>query len=174
MPFDPTEEQRRLLTHDPGSHGVLLAGPGTGKSATMVAYIDQLANEEDAPRVRLLTFTRAATAELALKVSEHPALAAQRPSTVHSFAISVLMRNPGAASFPQPLRMADDWEQKNIVRRTLARRANVDLRDLDILLRELEANWQSLRPGDDPRIEAPIRARFLGAWDEHRRVYGYT
>jgi DNA helicase-2/ATP-dependent DNA helicase PcrA len=174
MPFDPTEEQRLLLTHDPNTHGVLLAGPGTGKSATMVAYIEQLANEEEAPRVRLLTFTRAATSELALKVSEHPALAAQRPSTIHSFAISVLMRNPGAANFPQPLRMADDWEQKNIVRPTLARRADVDLRDLDILLRELEANWQSLRPGDDPRIEPAVRARFLGAWDEHRRVYGYT
>jgi DNA helicase-2/ATP-dependent DNA helicase PcrA len=174
MPFDPTEEQRRLLTHNPHAHGVLLAGPGTGKSATMVAYIEQLANEEEAPRVRLLTFTRAATSELALKVSEHPALTAQRPSTIHSFAISVLMRNPGAANFPQPLRMADDWEQKNIVRPTLARRADVDLRDLDILLRELEANWQSLRPGDDPRIAPSIRARFLGAWDEHRRTYGYT
>jgi DNA helicase-2/ATP-dependent DNA helicase PcrA len=50
----------------------------------------------------------------------------------------------------------------------------VGLRVLDLLLRELEANWQSLRPEDDPRIESEIRARFLGAWDEHRRVYGYT
>src|SRR5438132_1642628 len=115
MSFDPTPEQRRLLAHDPHTHGVLLAGPGTGKSAAMVAYVEQLANEEQPPRVRLLTFTRAATFELALKVSEHPALAAQSPSTIHSFAISVLMRNPGAANFPQPLCMADDWERKNIV-----------------------------------------------------------
>ena len=160
--------------HDPHAHGVVLAGPGTGKSAAMVAYIEQLANSEEPPRVRMLTFTRAATSELALKVSEHPALAAQRPSTIHSFAISVLMRNPGAASFPQPLRMADDWEHKNIVRITLARRAAVHLRVVDQLLRELEANWQSLRPEDDPQIEETIRTRFLGAWDEHRRVYGYT
>ncbi len=174
MPFDPTPEQSRLLAHDPLAHGVLLAGPGTGKSAVMVAYIEKLANTEQRPRVRLLTFTRAATSELALKVSEHPTLAAQRPSTIHSFAISVLMQNPGAASFPQPLRMADDWEHKNLVRPTLARRATVPVRVLDVLLRELEANWQSLRPEDDPKIEPAVRARFLGAWDEHRRVYGYT
>jgi hypothetical protein len=59
--------------------------------------------------VRLLTFTRAATAELAKKVSSHPALAALSPSTIHSFAISVLLRNRGAGDFPEPLRMADDW-----------------------------------------------------------------
>jgi superfamily I DNA/RNA helicase len=141
MPFDPTPEQSRLLGHDPHAHGVLLAGPGTGKSAVMVAYIEKLANMEHPPRVRLLTFTRAATSELALRVSEHPTLAAQRPSTVHSFAISVLMQNPGAANFPQPLRMADDWEHKNLVRPTLARRARVRVRVLDVLLRELEANW---------------------------------
>jgi len=174
MPFDPTPEQRRLLTHDPHAHGVLIAGPGTGKSAVVVAYLEQLASSQRPPRVRLLTFTRAATSELALKVSEHPTLAAQRPSTIHSFAISALMRNPGAANFPQPLRVADDWEHRNIVRQTLARRTTVHLRALDVLLREMEANWQSLRLVDDRRIEAATRARFLGAWDEHRRVYGYT
>ena len=140
----------------------------------MVAYIQQLAEGADPPRVRLLTFTRAATAELALKVSEHPTLAAERPSTVHSFAISVLTRNPGAAVFPAPLRMADDWEHENIVRPTLARRAGVHLRVLKALMIEQEANWQSLRPEDDPQIDVAVRTRYLGAWDEHRRVYGYT
>src|SRR5690242_635368 len=67
MPFEPTPEQAELLSHDPDEHGVVLAGPGTGKSATMVAYIDGLAASRDAPRLRLLTFTRAATSELALK-----------------------------------------------------------------------------------------------------------
>lgn len=174
MPFQPTPEQEQLLGHDPHTHGVLLAGPGTGKSATVVAYIEQLADLDEPPQVRLLTFTRAATAELALKVSEHPTLAAERPSTIHSFAISILMRNPGAANFPQPLRMADDWEDREVVRPTLAHRAGVHLRVLKQLMTELEANWQSLRPDDDPRIDPAVRARFLGAWDEHRRVYGYT
>lgn len=174
MPFEPTREQRRLLRHDHNRHGVLLAGPGTGKSATMVAYIQKLADSEEPPRVRLLTFTRAATAELALKVSEHPTLTAERPSTIHSFAIAILTRNDGAAAHPIPLRLADDWERSRIVRPTLARRARVGLRMLDTLLKEQEANWQSLRPQDNPRIPRGTRTRYLGAWSEHRRVYGYT
>ena len=174
MPFEPTDEQAAILRHAHNADGVILAGPGTGKSATVVAYVESLAVAEEPPRVRLLTFTRAATSELALKVSEHPSIEAERPSTIHSFAISVLLRNLGCADFPMPLRMADDWEGDNLVRPTLAARANVGLRDLDKLLHELESNWQSLREEDDPRIAPEVRARFLGAWNEHRRVYGYT
>lgn len=76
----------------------------------MVALVDRLLEGSPSYKVRLLTFTRAATAELAKKVSGHPAAAILRPSTVHSFAISVLMQNPGAGDFPVPLRLADDWE----------------------------------------------------------------
>jgi DNA helicase-2/ATP-dependent DNA helicase PcrA len=173
-PFRPTPQQAEILRHECNRHGVILAGPGTGKSATVVAYIEQLTREEEPPRVRLLTFTRAATSELALKVSEHPSIVSERPSTIHSFAISVLLRNPGAADFPIPLRMADDWEDDQLVRPTLAARAGVNVRMLDRLMHEMEANWQSLRPQDDPRIDPTVRTRFLGAWNEHRRVYGYT
>ena len=87
----------------PGIHARVLAGPGTGKSATLVALIDQLLAGSPAPRVRLLTFTRAATGELAMRVSEHPSAAAGRPSTIHSFAISVLLANPGTGGFPHVL-----------------------------------------------------------------------
>jgi DNA helicase-2/ATP-dependent DNA helicase PcrA len=172
--FHPTPEQQRILDHEIARHARVLAGPGTGKSATIVALIDDVLSRVPAPRLRLLTFTRAATSELAKKVSEHPAAAAERPSTVHSFAISVLVRNPGAAHFPSPLRIADGWEYRMIVRSTLARRAGVDVRTLDDLVREMAANWESLQPEENPVIPADMRARFLGAWNEHRRIYGYT
>jgi len=174
MTFIPTEEQTAILGHNPDRHARVLAGPGTGKSATLVALIDQLLAGNEAPRVKLLTFTRAATGELAKKVSEHPAVAAERPSTIHSFAISILLRNPGMGDFPEPLRIADDWEDDNIVRPTLARRAGIQVRRLDRLIREMAANWESLQPEEDPRVDAAERARFIGAWREHRQVYGYT
>ena len=84
-----TSEQQRLMAHSPENHARLEAGPGTGKSFTSVAYLDSLLDQPDAPRVRLLTFTRAATAELAEKLEESPTAQALRPSTIHSFAISV-------------------------------------------------------------------------------------
>ncbi len=110
MPFVPTLEQQLILAHDPHQHARVLAGPGTGKSATIVALISQLLATDSPPRVKLLTFTRAATGELAKKLSEHPTAIVECPSTIHSFAISVLLRNPGVRGLPVPLRVADDWE----------------------------------------------------------------
>jgi len=138
--FAPTVEQQAILAHDPKKHARVLAGPGTGKSATLVAFLDQLLAKNAGQRMKLLTFTRAATSELAKKVSEHPAAAAERPSTIHSFAISILLMNPGAGNLPHPLRIADNWEDDNIVRPSLAKRIGVKVKTLDKLVVELESN----------------------------------
>lgn len=172
--FVPTTEQAAILGHDISTHARVLAGPGTGKSATLVALVNQLLAGKKRPKVRLLTFTRAATAELGKKVSEHPSLTVERPSTVHSFAISVLLRNPGVAGFPEPLRIADDWEDARIVRPTLARRIGVHVNKLNRLFHELASNWESLTPTQDPKVSATDRAKFMGGWQEHRETLGYT
>ena len=174
MPYRPTREQQAILAHHADRHARVLAGPGTGKSATLVALVDHLLAGNPAPRVKLLTFTRAATAELAKKVSDHPAAAAERPSTIHSFSISVLLRNPGTGDFPQPLRIADKWEEHQIVHPTLAHRINVRMDHLDNLIREMASNWEFLEPREHPRVDPAERARFVGAWNEHRQIYGYT
>ena len=77
-------------------------------------------------------------------------------------------------NFPEPLRIADDWEDQFIVRPTLAERADVAVRRLDRLIHEMAANWESLNPEEDPRVDPAERARFVGAWHEHRQIYGYT
>src|SRR5258706_4293879 len=138
--FLPTLEQQSIIGHDADDDACVLAGPGTGKSATLVALVDSLLANNPALRIKLLTFTRAATGELAKKVSEHPAAAAERPSTIHSFAISVLVRNPGAANLPAPLRIADNWEYQRVVRPQLAGRVCVRVSVLDDLVREIAAN----------------------------------
>ena len=121
MPFDPTDEQQAILRHDLHRHGRVLAGPGTGKSATLIMLLNSVPPERPI-RAKLLTFTRAATAELSHKLSEVESIACERPSTIHSFCIAVLLSNPGLGEFPRPFRMADDWENKEIVRPTLSRR----------------------------------------------------
>jgi DNA helicase-2/ATP-dependent DNA helicase PcrA len=169
-----TPQQRAVVAHDRRLPARVLAGPGTGKSATLVALVSEILKEKPAPRARLLTFTRAATAELAYKLEDHPAAIAERPSTIHSFAISVLLRNGSVGNLPRPLRIADDWERREIVRSTLAARAGVGVRRLDLLLRELAANWESLTKVEEPTVTAAERSQFMGAWQEHRAIYGYT
>ena len=39
MPFEPTLEQQEILGHDPARYGVILAGPGTGRSAIAGKYV---------------------------------------------------------------------------------------------------------------------------------------
>jgi DNA helicase-2/ATP-dependent DNA helicase PcrA len=173
MPFKPTSEQQRILSHDPTRHARVLAGPGTGKSTTMVALLDELYENHGPLRLRMLTFTRAATAELAEKISSH-SKQAEHPSTIHSFAISILVRNPGTGGFPEPLRIGDNWECKNIVYPTLAKRLGVHLNLLKKLIQEMASNWESLRDDTAPDINADLRVRFRGAWNEHRKILGYT
>jgi DNA helicase II / ATP-dependent DNA helicase PcrA len=154
----------------------VLAGPGTGKSATVVDLIHRLLASDDGtqPRIRLLTFTRAATAELAGKVAAQEA-EVERPSTVHSFAISVLLQNPGSAPFVEPLRIADDWEQKQIIRPELAAMTGVTPTFVkDHLMPEMQAMWQSLVPEEDSEIDEATRNRFVGAFRQHRHIMGYV
>ena len=42
------------------------------------------------------------------------------------------------------------------------------------LFAEMSAGWQSLVPEEQSDINAEERARFLGFWEEHRRIFGYT
>ena len=168
--FIPTDEQQAMLGHAVGRHARILSGPGTGKSATVIAWLAR----NHPVRARLLTFTRAATGELVQKLAQRQDLTLDRPSTMHAFCISVLLQNGGVGEFPKPFRMADDWETDNIVVPTLARRLNIRQRDVDKLFAELAANWEALNPAEDPAVSPAVRARFMGGWQEHRSIIGYA
>jgi DNA helicase II / ATP-dependent DNA helicase PcrA len=172
MPLEFTGEQKAVINHTLPGDGRVFAGPGTGKSATAVGLAEQLSsNEENQPRLKFLTFTRAATLELAKKLPIHGKI---KPATIHSFSIATLLRNPGCAPFPQPLRIADRYEYEELVRPHLARRSGVNVSRLDDLVREMAAKWESLNPLELPEVTADERARFMGAYIEHRHTFGYT
>ena len=169
-PFVPTEEQAAILRHEPGRHARILAGPGTGKSATVIEWLAQARPR----RAKLLTFTRAATGELVQKLALRDDVVLEKPSTIHSFCISVLLANGDVGDFPRPFRMADDWETDIIVEPSLARRLGTRKRDVENMFKELAANWESLNPAESEAVGPEIRARFLGGWQEHRRILGYS
>jgi ATP-dependent exoDNAse (exonuclease V) beta subunit len=100
LDFVTIDEQQAILQYPSPSTGRFLAGPGTGKSATIVALIERLLTAPLWPRNKLLTFTRAATGELAKKIADPPSAASERPSIIHSFAISLLLRKSGSDGFP--------------------------------------------------------------------------
>jgi superfamily I DNA/RNA helicase len=171
MPLEFTDEQQAVINHTLPGHGRVFAGPGTGKSATAVGLAERLLGDNASRRLKFLTFTRAATLELAKKV---PLQGNIKPATVHSFSIATLLQNPGCAPFPEPLRIADKYEYDELVRPHLARRVGTKVLRLDELVREMAAKWESLNPFEMPDVSLAERARFMGAYTEHRRTFGYT
>lgn len=159
-----------------GQHGRLLAGPGTGKTLVLTRRMVYLVNERnvDPAQIVALTFTRAAARELKQRIErELGRERLPRVTTLHSFSLRQLLRNAHRIeTLPQPLRIADDWEERHIIlenlRTLLGHRRIKDTREL---LSRLASDWESLaadEPGWDPD---PV---FLGTWRQHREVFGYT
>ena len=175
---DLLPEQRTAAAHL-GSHARLLAGPGTGKTLTLTRHVCFLVAERNVPPGNILavTFTRAAARELRQRVQkELGEEQCPRISTLHSFALRQLLKNATRITdLPQPLRIADDWEERHIILedlKTLLNLGHID--EARGLLGELSADWQSLTADEadwERRFPDP---RFLGAWREHRRIFGYT
>ena len=169
------EAQRAAAAHI-GTHARLLAGPGTGKTLTLTRRICFLVTERNIPaeNILALTFTRAAARELRQRVTnELGEDQSPRISTLHSFALRQLLKNAmRIKELPQPLRIADDWEERNIVLTDLKALLELPrIKDARDLLNELSADWQSLKEDWENRFPDPA---FLGAWREHRKIYGYT
>jgi len=159
-----------------GNHARLLAGPGTGKTFVLTRRIVYLVTELGIPAEEILaiTFTRAAAHELKQRVAEELGENAMpRISTLHSFALRQLLRNSNKLNdLPQPLRIADDWEERHIILEDL--KATLGLARIDDvreLLNQLAADWESLAA--DQGVFMPD-ANFIGAWERHRSVFGYT
>lgn len=163
-----------------GSHSRLLAGPGTGKTWTLRARVEFLILEKkvEASAVTALTFTRAAASELRSRVDKAlEGKVADRPNimTLHAFALRTLIHNVGKLeALPEPLRIADDWEERNIIVEDLKAITGKTVKQVLESLQALSADWDTLRA--DANTPNPLRAdpTFLGAWQEHRMIFGYT
>ena len=172
MSWKPTYEQQKIINHDINSHGRILAGPGTGKSATIIRMMLEMLKEGKG-RCKLLTFTRSATNELKNKIAEYPE-GLESPSTVHSFSISVLLKNEGVSSLPEPIRIADDWEWNNLIREHLKVLVCCSAKMIDRARKEMASNWQSMEQKIDDDLTDSIRNKFSGIWEHHRAVFGYS
>ena len=177
----PTAEQQRIIDHDPLHNGRVLAGPGTGKSRTCIDLVRRLKNDDPNLGVRLITFTRAASSELAEQLDD-PQLSQIKPATIHSFALSILLNNTERARLPLPLRIADGWEIDKLIRSNIARRIrklgfkSVTKKTIEKLEREMSAQWESLNPDLEllSQMDPHVRNAYVGLWDIHRTIYGYT
>ncbi|MBQ0828323.1 ATP-dependent helicase [Streptomyces tagetis] len=113
--------QRAVVDHR-GGPLLVLAGPGTGKTTTLVESVaDRIARGGDPERVLVLTFSRKAAVELrdrmALRIG---AARAPRATTFHSFGYALVRSHQDSDLFAEPLRLLSGPEQDVTVRELLA------------------------------------------------------
>ena len=127
---DGLSEQQGSAAGHLGSHGRLLAAPGTGKTYVIARRVLFLIEEQgvEPSSIVVLTFTRAAASELRERVANEVGNERlPRISTLHSFALRQLLRNAQKIDWcPQPLRIADDWEERHIIQEDIKRPLYVD------------------------------------------------
>lgn len=162
-----------------GGHARLLAGPGTGKTRTLTQRVCFLIEECSVlpENIQVITFTRAAAGELRKRVAnETNCEPLPNVSTLHSFALRELLRNSVLVkTLPLPLRIADDWEERNIIKEDLNKLVGLnDIRQVSKLLTQMSSAWQSLTVDEASWEENFPNAKFIRIWQQHRKIYGYT
>ncbi|OKK11868.1 DNA helicase UvrD [Streptomyces sp. CB02400] len=111
---------------------LVLAGPGTGKTTTLVESVAaRIARGGDPERILVLTFSRRAAVELrdrmALRIG---AARAPQATTFHSFCYALIRAHQDSDLFVEPLRLLSGPEQDVTVRELLA--GQVDLERLGL------------------------------------------
>lgn len=174
---DLSRAQAKAASHY-GSHACLLAGPGTGKTLVITRHVLFLLSKQVAPtKIRVVTFTRRATAELRGRLREAIGAGSPMPavSTLHSFALSTLLRAGEKSRLPQPLRIADDWEERWIIEKDLTNICNLNsIDEARDRLNDLSADWDCLNVDSDGMPTGMADPQFVRAWQDHRSTYGYT
>ncbi|WAZ23988.1 ATP-dependent helicase [Streptomyces cinnabarinus] len=113
--------QRSVVDHTAGPL-LVLAGPGTGKTTTLVESVAQrIARGGDPARILVLTFSRKAAVELRDRMALRTGAArAPRATTFHSFCYALVRAHQDSELFVEPLRLLSGPEQDVAVRELLA------------------------------------------------------
>ncbi|MFG3030571.1 ATP-dependent helicase [Streptomyces sp. NPDC048253] len=112
--------QRSVVDHGAGPL-LVLAGPGTGKTTTLVESVAaRIARGGDPERILVLTFSRKAAVELRDRMAHRMgASRAPQATTFHSYCYALIRAHQDADLFVEPLRLLSGPEQDVAVRELL-------------------------------------------------------
>lgn len=174
-----TDEQKKAV-EGKELNKLLIAGPGTGKSETIIGFIEY-ANKVlgySPSSIFILTFTRSATADIRKKINAKYKSVDTRPivSTLHGFALRQVMKNSSIVkSLPMNFVIADDFDERYIIQEDIKRYLSIKrIDDVKDLFNKLAANWETLNADRSGWETSFTNPEFIGLWQMHREIYGYA
>ncbi|MFI1289398.1 UvrD-helicase domain-containing protein [Streptomyces sp. NPDC020792] len=119
--------QRSVVDHRTGPL-LVLAGPGTGKTTTLVESVAaRIARGQDPERILVLTFSRRAAVDLRDRMALRTGVAhVPQATTFHSFCYALVRAHQAGELFVEPLRLLSGPEQDVAVRSLLAGQADLE------------------------------------------------
>lgn len=126
MPRNPAAQaaaiqRQQRAAHEPGAPVLLVAGPGSGKSATIEERVTHLVAHGVAPEeIFVISFTNASARDLGDRVQQaliNAGIAGADPSvsTLHSLALRSLRRGKLIQTYPADPQVLDRWEIRRLI-----------------------------------------------------------
>lgn len=190
MPLRPQQiaqaaDVQKIAAHDDAAHVRVVAGPGTGKSATIEARVCWLLEQGvNAGSIVAISFTRAAADDLGKRVvaaCENAGVAGSEPvvvSTLHALALRALRQSGALGAYPADPVVLQRWELREIFEAEFGQVCGVaSITRREEIRRDHEAFWctggfdpESLVPPDPP-ISDGERQRFRGFHQPTTQLY---
>ncbi|MFF7021549.1 ATP-dependent helicase [Streptomyces klenkii] len=123
------DARQRAVVEHAGGPLLVLAGPGTGKTTTLVEAVAERVRRGTPPeRILVLTFSRKAAVELRDRMAARlgAGAGAPRATTFHSYCYALVRAHQDADLFIDPLRLLSGPEQDAVVRELLAGQADLE------------------------------------------------
>ena len=158
------DSQRDAATHS-GSPFLLEAGPGTGKTKTLVARVEHLLDRGvDPSQILVLTFSNRAAAELTERIAQSRSAEAATMwiGTFHSFGLDLIRRFSGELDLPSDPRLLDLSSAVDLVEDEFARLPLAHYRDLYDPLDHIVGLLRAVSRAKD-EVVSPQRYRELAA-----------
>lgn len=118
------EEQLRAVAHPIGRPACLIAGAGSGKTATITERVRWLMTNKVPPlRICCITFTNKAAGEIFDRLGIEDTSFEDRPhvSTIHSLALNAIRKDPEGFGFKGRVTPMDDYDQSQMIKKLIER-----------------------------------------------------
>lgn len=146
------DASQRIAAHHEGGPALVEAGPGTGKTRTLIGRIERLIERGVDPRsILVLTFSNKAAREIQERVVRAvPSANELWAGTFHAFGLELLRKHAARAGLHEPVRIVDPADA---------------LERLEALLPSIELNYY-LRLNDPLALMQPVLGAISRAKDE--------